>query len=285
MTSSVANRVSSPVSAAPDGNLAPIFISHGSPMLVARQSTPAFDFFARDLGDLFNGARAILIVSAHWQTTTPTISTAARPDTIHDFYGFPKPLYDLHYDVAGDPALAREIAGLIGAETDAARGLDHGAWMPMIVARPGGDIPVFQLSMLTHGSPADHFELGKKLRGLRDLGVLVVGSGAMTHNLRALDHNEGPIDPWAQEFTNWMLGKLAGRDIDALLDYRVQAPYAAMAHPEDDHLMPFYVALGAAVGTAGDDFVPETLHDSFEFGNLAMTALRFDDPQSIHQAA
>ena len=277
MTSPVAPSVS----AAPQGNLAPIFISHGSPMLVARQSTPAFDFFARDLGNQFDGARALLIISAHWQTATPTISTAARPETIHDFYGFPKPLYDLHYDVAGDPALASEIAGLIGAETDAARGLDHGAWMPLIIARPGADIPVFQLSMLAHGSPADHFELGKKLRGLHDLGVLVIGSGAMTHNLRALDRNEGPIDPWAQEFTNWMLGKLATRDIDALLDYRAQAPHAALAHPEDDHLMPFYVALGAA----DEGFMPETLHDSFEFGNLAMTALRFDDPQSIQQAA
>lgn len=276
MTRPAANRVST----APRGNLAPIFISHGSPMLVARQSTPAFDFFARDLGDHFDGARAILIISAHWQTLTPTISTAARQDTIHDFYGFPKPLYDLRYDVAGDPALASEIASLIGAKTDAARGLDHGAWMPLIIARPGADIPVFQLSMLDHGSPLDHYELGKKLRGLRDLGVLVIGSGAMTHNLRALDHNEGPVDPWAQEFTNWMLGKLADHDIDALLDYRAQAPHAAIAHPEDDHLMPFYVALGAA----GDDFVPETLHDSFEFGNLAMTAVRFYDQETASTA-
>ncbi|WP_288349860.1 class III extradiol ring-cleavage dioxygenase [uncultured Thalassospira sp.] len=262
-------------------NLAPIFISHGSPMLVARQSTPAFDFFVGNLGRHTDGVRAILMVSAHWQTVEPTISTAERQETIHDFYGFPQPLYQLHYDVAGDPALARQIADQIGCATDNARGLDHGAWMPLILARPDADIPVFQLSMLAHGGPSDHFELGKKLRGLRDLGVLVVASGAMTHNLRALDRHEGPIDPWAIEFTTWMIDRVKAHDIDALLDYRSLAPHAAMAHPEDDHLMPFYVALGAA----SEDFAPDVIHDSYEFGNLAMTALRFYGPNEDRIAA
>ena len=262
-------------------SFAPIFISHGSPMLVARQSTPAFDFFAKELDAHFDGVRAILMVSAHWQTDIPTISTAKSQETIHDFYGFPQPLYDLRYDVSGAPALAREIADLIGAKTDDARGLDHGAWMPMILARPEADIPVFQLSMLTHGSPADHFELGQKLRRLRDLGVLVIGSGAMTHNLRALDRNEGPIEPWAQDFTNWMVDKVKTHDINALLDYRAQAPHAIKAHPEDDHLMPFYVALGAAT----DGYTPDLIHDSYEFGNLAMTALRFYDQDNAKAAA
>ncbi len=262
-------------------HLAPIFISHGSPMLVARQSTPAFDFFVDELSKLTDGVRAILIVSAHWQTSSPTISTAAHQETIHDFYGFPQPLYDLQYGVDGAPGLAREIANDLGIETDATRGLDHGAWMPMYLARPNADIPVFQLSMLGHGGPREHFELGKKLRGLRDKGVLVVASGAMTHNLRALDRNEGPIDPWAKEFTDWMVEKVKAHDIDALLDYRSLAPHAAMAHPEDDHLMPFYVALGAA----SDDFEPDLLHDSYEFGNLAMTALRFHDQGSVKSAA
>ncbi|MBP3126135.1 class III extradiol ring-cleavage dioxygenase [Thalassospira sp. ER-Se-21-Dark] len=262
-------------------SLAPMFISHGSPMLVARQSTPAFHFFVDELSKLTDGVRAIVMISAHWQTERPTISTAQRQETIHDFYGFPQPLYQLHYDVAGDPELAKQIADQIGSETDAKRGLDHGAWMPMILARPNADIPVFQLSMLGHGGPREHFELGKKLRGLRDLGVLVVASGAMTHNLRALDRNEGPIDPWAKEFTNWMVEKIKARDIDALLDYRSLAPHAAMAHPDDDHLMPFYVALGAA----SDDFEPDLLHDSYEFGNLAMTALRFYDQDELKTAA
>lgn len=263
---------------APD--LTPIFISHGSPMLVARQNTPAFDFFSRELGPLTDNVRAILMVSAHWQTAEPTISTAAAQETIHDFYGFPQPLYDLHYNVAGDPDLADQIANRIGLATDSVRGLDHGAWMPLILARPDADIPVFQLSMLGAGSPKDHYELGRKLRGLRDLGVLVVASGAMTHNLRALDRNEGPIDPWAMEFTNWMIDKVKARDIDALLSYRAQAPHAVLAHPEDDHLMPFYVALGAA----SDDFDADLIHDSYEFGNLAMTALRFYDHGEVKAA-
>ena len=262
-------------------NLAPIFISHGSPMLVARQSTPAFHFFVDELSKLTDGVRAILVVSAHWQTASPTISTAACQETIHDFYGFPQPLYDLHYDVEGAPDLAREIAEELGLESDAARGLDHGAWMPMYLARPAADIPVFQLSMLGRGGPEEHFELGKKLRKLGEKGILVIASGAMTHNLRALDHNEGPIDPWAEEFTNWMLEKIEAGDIDALLDYRSLAPHAVMAHPGDDHLMPLYVALGAAP----EGFKAKLLHDSYEFGNLAMTALRFYDQGDVKTAA
>lgn len=263
-----------------DQSLAPIFISHGSPMLVARQSTPAYDFFVHALGRQLDGARAILMVSAHWQMAAPTISTAARPETIHDFYGFPQPLYALRYDVAGDPALAQEIADRTGIATDPARGLDHGAWMPLLLARPAGDIPVFQLSILADGSPRDHFELGRKLRDLRKLGVLVIGSGAMTHNLRALDRNDGPVDPWAADFTNWMVDRTRDHDITALTDYRALAPHARMAHPEDDHLMPFYVALGAAP----DGYDAHLLHDSYEFGNLAMTALRFYD-HDTHQTA
>ncbi|MBX2830436.1 MAG: dioxygenase [Rhodospirillales bacterium] len=262
-------------------NLAPMFISHGSPMLVARQNTPAFDFFVGELGRHTDGVRAIVMISAHWQTKEPTISTAPHQETIHDFFGFPQPLYDLRYDVQGAPELAGKIANQLGIATDATRGLDHGAWMPMILARPNADIPIFQLSMLAHGSPADHYELGKKLRGLRDLGVLVIASGAMTHNLRVLDRNEGPIDPWAKEFTNWMLEKVNAHDIDALLNYRNLAPHAAMAHPEDDHLMPFYVALGAA----SDDFDADLIHNSYEFGNLAMTALRFYDHGEVKAAA
>ena len=265
----------------PAPSLAPIFISHGSPMLVARQSTPAFDFFVGELARQTDGVRAILMVSAHWQTNVPTISTATTPETIHDFFGFPQSLYALRYDVAGAPELAGEIADRIGIATDDSRGLDHGAWMPMILARPNADIPVFQLSILGHGSASDHYELGQKLRDLRDLGVLVIGSGAMTHNLRALDRNDGPIDPWAVEFTNWMVDKVKAHDIDALLEYRNRAPHAILAHPEDDHLMPFYVALGAA----RDDFTAELLHDSYEFGNLAMTALRFYDQGDLKIAA
>ena len=263
-------------------SLSPIFISHGSPMLVARQSTPAYDFLHQELGSHLNGVKAIMVVSAHWQTATPTLSTAPRQDTIHDFYGFPDALYHLRYDVAGAPDLARDIADKLGFATDNARGLDHGAWMPLILARPQADIPVFQLSMIERGSPADHYALGQKLKSLRDLGVLVIASGAMTHNLRSLDPNDGPhIDPWAEEFCDWMVRHAQQHDIESLLAYRANAPHARMAHPHDDHLMPFYVALGAA----DDHYVCKTLHHSVEFANLAMTALRFYDPEETQKAA
>ncbi|MCC9622490.1 dioxygenase [Thalassospira sp. MA62] len=262
-------------------DLAPIFISHGSPMVVARQSTPAFHFFVDELSKMTNGVRAILMVSAHWQAGNATISTAPRPETIHDFYGFPQPLYELQYTVDGAPELAAEIADEIGIETDSSRGLDHGAWMPLYLARPNADIPVFQLSILGRGTARDHYELGKKLRKLGEKGILVIASGAMTHNLRALDFNEGAPESWATGFTDWMLGKIDAGDIDALLDYRNTAPGARMAHPEDDHLMPLYVALGAAP----DGFKAKLLHNSYEFGNLAMTALRFYDQGNSARAA
>ncbi|PKR53349.1 DODA-type extradiol aromatic ring-opening family dioxygenase [Thalassospira marina] len=263
-------------------NLAPIFVSHGSPMVVARQSTPAFEFLHHQLGAHLEGAKAILVVSAHWQEATPTISTAPRQETIHDFYGFPEVLYRLYYDVAGAPDLAQKIADQLGFATDTSRGLDHGAWMPLILARPQADIPVFQLSMIEHGSPADHYELGRKLRALREMGVLVIGSGAMTHNLRTLDRNDGPhIDPWAEEFCDWMVSHTNNHDVEGLLAYRNNAPHARMAHPHDDHLMPFYVALGAA----DDTYVSKTIHHSVEFGNLAMTALRFYDQETSREAA
>ncbi|MBC07924.1 class III extradiol ring-cleavage dioxygenase [Thalassospira sp.] len=262
-------------------SLAPIFISHGSPMVVARQSTPAFHFFVDELSKITDGVRAILMISAHWQAASPTISTAAKQETIHDFYGFPQPLYDLQYGVEGAPELAREIAEELGIDTDANRGLDHGAWMPMYLARPNADIPVFQLSMLGRGNARDHYELGKKLRKLGEKGILVLASGAMTHNLRALDFNEGPPQTWATDFTDWMLKKIEAGDIDALLDYRDTAPGAKMAHPEDDHLMPLYVALGAAP----EGFAAKVLHNSYEFGNLAMTALRFYDQDELKTAA
>lgn len=263
-------------------SLAPLFVSHGSPMLVARQSTAAFDFFTNGLNAHLEGAKAILMISAHWQTDEPTVSTADQQETIHDFYGFPAPLYQLQYCAKGDPDLAREIARRIGAQTDDQRGLDHGAWMPLILARPQADIPVFQLSMLAHGGPKEHFELGKKLRGLRELGVLVIGSGAMTHNLRTLDRNDGPqVDGWAREFCDWMIDRTLSHSEADLMAYRDEAPFATRAHPEDDHLMPFYVALGAA----DENYDARVLNDSYEFGNLAMTALRFYDQGDLATAA
>lgn len=179
-------------------------------------------------------------------------STAEQPETIHDFYGFPRALYELRYPAPGAPDLAKRAAALLGEQgipaTTTDHGLDHGAWVPMLLMFPDADIPVAQLSIQPRLDAAHHFRIGRALRELRDDGVMIVGSGQITHNLRMADFSARPedADPRVTEFTDWFEGRMAERDIDALLDYRARAPHAALMHPTDEHLLPVFSALGAA---------------------------------------
>ncbi|HTH17063.1 MAG TPA: class III extradiol ring-cleavage dioxygenase [Magnetospirillum sp.] len=239
-----------------------LFVSHGSPMVLA-QPSPARDFLSQ-LGASLPRASAILVVSAHWTTGRPTVSNAARPRTIHDFHGFPPQLYDLHYQPPGAPELAERVAELTGAET-AEYGLDHGAWVPLLLGWPDEDIPVTQLSVQPALGPLHHYQLGQKLALLREAGVLVLASGALTHNLRAYFSDDPRAMARSQAFAGWMAETVAKDRIDDLLNYRTKAPDAAYAHPTDEHLLPLYVALGAADGAG------RVLHRSFD-GNLAMDA-------------
>jgi 4,5-DOPA dioxygenase extradiol len=227
-----------------------LFLSHGAPTLPIDPSLPS-GAFAELSGELPR-PRAILILSAHWGTLAPVASTASAPETIHDFYGFPAPLYQLHYPAPGAPELAERAAALLNAAGIATatktHGLDHGAWVPLLLMYPEADIPVAQLSIQPRANPAHHFQMGRALRSLRDEGVLIIGSGQITHNLREADFGAPPgdADPAVAEFTDWFEQKLAARDIDALLDYRRQAPHAVRMHPTDEHLLPVFAALGAA---------------------------------------
>jgi 4,5-DOPA dioxygenase extradiol len=245
-----------------------LFVSHGSPMLFLQQELPGRRFLAT-LGQHVPKPKAIVAVSAHWLTDRPAVSVTARPETIHDFYGFPEPLYQLHYRAPGDPALARRVAELAGA-VPAEYGLDHGAWVPAMLGWPEADIPIFQLAVQPDATPAHHIALGRKLGTLRDEGVLVLGSGSATHNLRRLDRgNPNPVtEPWAQEFDDWVADVLAKGDEQALADYRTIAPHAVMAHPTDEHFLPLHVAYGAA----GEGAKGRALHRSFASGNLSMAA-------------
>ncbi len=175
-----------------------------------------------------------------------------QPETIHDFYGFPRQLYEIQYPAPGAPDVARRAAVLLNehgllADTQP-HGLDHGAWVPMLLMFPNADVPVAQLSIQPHMDAAHHFRVGRALRALKDDGVMVIGSGQITHNLRAADFSARPedADPRVTEFTDWFEAKLAAHDIDALLDYRRQAPHAVLMHPTDEHLLPVFAALGAA---------------------------------------
>ena len=249
-----------------------LFLSHGSPMHAIQPGAvrSVWEGIARDLPR----PKAILISSAHWETDVPAVTGAAKPETIHDFYGFPKPLYEIQYPVPGAPEVAEKALNLLKegkfkAVVDPVRGLDHGAWSPLLHMYPKADVPVVQVAVQTHLGPRHHVELGRALAPLAREGVLIIGSGHMTHNLRERG-NGGPA-AYAREFQDWVKAQIDAHDVDALTDYRARNPNGARAHPTDEHFLPLFVALGAA----GNDYRAERLYDGIEMGSLAMDAYRF----------
>ena len=248
-----------------------VFVSHGPPTLPF-EAGPTRDALAR-LGDGFARPKGILCVSAHWETAVPTLSTATRPETIHDFYGFPEQLYALRYPAPGAPELAARAGELLAAAglpvAYEERGLDHGAWVPLLLAWPEADIPVTQLSLQPARGPAHHAALGRALAPLRREGVLILASGNANHNLRALRRSAEPPD-WAVAFDDW-LAEAAGRgDAEALGRFLEEAPQARLNHPSDEHFLPLLVAAGAAEGEPG-----EALHRGWLYGALSMASYRF----------
>jgi 4,5-DOPA dioxygenase extradiol len=247
-----------------------LFLSHGSPMLVF-EDIPARHFIA-GLARTIERPQAILCISAHWETERPTVSAATAPETIHDFYGFPDELYRLRYPAPGAPALAGRVvelldeAGIDGA-IDPGRGLDHGAWNPLLLIYPQADLPVAQLSIQAHLDPAHHAKIGRALQPLRREGVLVLASGGAVHNLRQFHIDREQPAPWAVSFEEWLAGRIVAGDEEALVTYREDRPDGRLAHPRDEHLLPLFVALGAGGGVAG-----RPLHRSFAHGSLSMAA-------------
>jgi 4,5-DOPA dioxygenase extradiol len=246
-----------------------LFISHGSPMMPLRDQ-PARDFLL-GLGAQFERPRAIVMASAHWDTERPAVNAVGVNETIHDFYGFPPALYALRYPAPGDASLAAEIAQTLGGDLDHEHGLDHGAWVPLLLMYPDHDIPVVQVSLQSYLGTEHHLMLGKALAPLRERGILVIGSGGLTHNLRRMrapDENS-PAAPDVDAFADWMHAALIEGRTDDLLDYRRRAPQAAMQHPTDEHLLPLYVAMGAGGPTA------TRLHASTSYGVLRMDTYAF----------
>lgn len=250
-----------------------LFISHGSPMLALQPgaSGPALARLASQLPK----PRAIVVVSAHWESRELRVGSAAKPETWHDFRGFPAELYRVQYPAPGEPQLAAEIANLLTqaglpAQLDAERPLDHGAWVPLTLMYPQADIPVVQVSLPSQQGPALQSQVGQALASLRAQGVLLIGSGSITHNLGELDWQAGPdhIEPWAQAFRDWVVDKLTEQDHSALQDYRRQAPFAVRNHPTDEHLLPLFFALGA-----GGQLKIE--HSGFTEGALGMDIYSF----------
>jgi 4,5-DOPA dioxygenase extradiol len=222
--------------------------------------------------------RAILIASAHWETSVPMLTGNPRPSTIHDFGGFPEELYRLRYAAPGAPELATKAVALlkgadITAGIDGCRGLDHGAWVPLRFMFPAADVPVVQLSLQPERGAAHHLRLGQALAPLADDGVLVIGSGHTTHNLRDWMANRRRQEPlrYAQAFAGWLHDRLVAHDTDALVAYREQAPDAVRAHPSEEHFLPLFVAVGAA----GTHAAAERFVEGYEGGALALDSYLF----------
>ena len=250
-----------------------LYISHGSPMLALEPgaSGPALARLATELPK----PKAIVIVSAHWESNELLVSGNPQPETWHDFGGFPQALFEVQYPAPGNPQLAAEVVELLNADglparIDAKRPFDHGVWVPLSLMYPQADIPVVQVSLPTRGGPALQTRVGHALASLREHGVLLIGSGSITHNLRELDWHASTesVEPWAQAFRDWMIEKLAANDETALHDYRQQAPNAVRNHPSDEHLLPLYFARGA-----GGTF--SVSHKGFTMGALGMDIYRF----------
>lgn len=250
-----------------------LFISHGSPMLALEpgESGPALARLAAALPR----PKAIVIVSAHWESNELLVNGNPQPETWHDFGGFPPELFAVQYPAPGIPELTHRVLELLAeadlpARMNTQRPFDHGVWVPLSLMYPHADIPIVQVSLPSRMGPALQTKVGQALNRLREESVLLIGSGSITHNLRELDWQAGPesITPWALAFRDWMVDKLAVDDLGALHDYRNRAPHAARNHPTDEHLLPLYFARAA-----GGEFSIE--HQGFTMGALGMDIYRF----------
>jgi 4,5-DOPA dioxygenase extradiol len=244
------------------------FLGHGSPMNAIERNryTDAW----RALGAAVSKPRAVLAISAHWYVNATAVTAMARPKTIHDFYGFPQPLFDVRYPAPGLPELVHEIAGMVepdqvGADHDT-WGLDHGTWSVLVHAFPKADVPVVQLSINALQPPRYHLAMGRKLAALRESGVMVVGSGNVVHNLRALDWKQPDAGfDWARRFDDAARRIMTERPGDVLELF--EHPDFRMAVPTDEHFLPLlYIAGMAAEAGRGAD----VLVDGYAYGSLSM---------------
>lgn len=257
-----------------------LFVSHGAPTIVIDDS-PARHFLAGLASRLPAQLGAIVMISAHHDEPLASVTSAEYPGTIHDFGGFPNELCRMRYPAPGSPELAQRIARILGDagitnRLDPERGFDHGTWTPLILAWPEADIPVVQVSINSRATPDYHYRLGQALEPLRDDNILVIGSGAITHNLHAFFRGgyaaDAPAQPWVTDFLGWLDRQLIAGSHDAVLGAIGQAPHGSDNHPTMDHILPLFVALGAG----GLEGKATKMHASVEYGVLAMDAWRFD---------
>lgn len=254
-----------------------LFLSHGAPTLLLDDS-PARHFLAQ-LGTTLGPPQVIIVITAHWESDGPAVGCAPQPETLHDFYGFPSPLYRMTYPAPGGGACAGQVA--VALETaldqpvrrDAQRGLDHGIWVPLALMYPEANIPVVPVAVQPERGPDWHLRLGAALRTLRqEAGALVIGSGSASHNLGAMQANSTPTPAWVTEFTDWLADTITANRRDALCAFAAQAPHARHNHPTPEHFWPLFAALGAAAPACAG----QRCHQSVTYGTIAMDAYRWD---------
>lgn len=242
-----------------------LYIGHGAPLLL---DDPIWSSEIAAITKKFEKPKAILIVSAHWESAPISISSAtAGTPLVYDFGGFAQKFYEMTYETPDATALAARIAAMMPDNEplhESRRGLDHGAWVPLKIMYPDADIPVLQMSMPT-SDPGKLIQIGKRLQPLRDEGVLIIGSGFMTHGLPFLrDFSINAAVPgWSSDFDQWAADALSRGDVDALASYKDLAPAVKYAHPTVEHFTPLFVTLGAATNP---ESISETLVEGFWMG-------------------
>lgn len=249
-----------------------VFISHGSPMVGVEKD--AYTKALRRMGEDLPLPRAIVVVSAHWESPAPIrVTGSERPKLVYDFSGFPEELYQLRYPSPGNPDLGREIVDLVSqagfeAKLDPNRGLDHGAWVPMIHAYPDAKVPLLEMTLPIPRSAPELLKLGQALAPLRRQGILLVGSGGVVHNLGRLhwDDKDAPVDPWARRFDDWIRARLEKKEVEQIRDYATAAPESKVAVPTSEHFDPLFFVLGAS--SEADRVVD--VYEGFQYGNLSM---------------
>lgn len=249
-----------------------LYLSHGAPPLA---DDPVWPGELAAWSATLPRPKAILVVSAHWEEAPLALGATRAVPLVYDFRGFPEHYYDVRYAAPGAPELAASVRKLLRVpgmpvQDVPDRGLDHGAYVPLVEMFPEADIPVLQVSLPTL-EPQKLLEVGRRLAPLRDEGVLIVGSGFFTHNLAALRHPGGGVPGWSAEFDDWGARALLAQDIDALLDFEEKSPVGRLAHPRTEHFAPLFVTLGASEGELGSG---RSVIDGFWLG-LAKRSVQF----------
>jgi 4,5-DOPA dioxygenase extradiol len=246
-----------------------IFFGHGSPTNAIENN-----HFTTKWKEVMSGVekpKAILVISAHWQTQGTRITGNLDLKTIHDFGGFPQELFDVQYPAKGDPEMAQSIANAIGAEVDMNWGLDHGAWSVLNQIYPEAQIPVLQLSLDVNKTPQQHFELAQKLAYLREQSVMIIGSGNIVHNLGMIGWNESQSNTWANEFDIIAVGNIKNKNFENLINYSQYGDIARLSIPTNEHYLPLLYVLGAS--NPLDQI--EVFNNDIVLGSISMTCVKF----------